>query len=38
MLGRKVSEKPAELTCALILAAVLGPAVLAEEDGDGDLD
>ena len=37
MLGRKVSERPTELTCALTLAAVLGPAVLAEEDGDADL-
>jgi hypothetical protein len=33
MLGRKVTEDPIELTCALKLAAVLGPAVLAHEDG-----
>jgi len=32
MLGRKVSERPIELTCALTLADVLGPAVLAGED------
>ena len=31
LLGRKVSESPIELTCALKLAAVLGPAVLADE-------
>jgi hypothetical protein len=29
LLGRKVSERPIELSCALKLAAVLGPAVLA---------
>jgi DNA-binding PucR family transcriptional regulator len=34
MLGRKVTENPIELTCALKLAAVLGPAVLAGEDAD----
>jgi DNA-binding PucR family transcriptional regulator len=35
MLGRKVSERPIELTCALTLADILGPAVLAaEEPGD----
>ncbi len=33
MLGRKVSERPIELTCALTLTAVLGSAVLAAEDG-----
>ena len=33
ILGRKVTESPIELTCALTLAAVLGPAVLAGEDG-----
>jgi PucR C-terminal helix-turn-helix domain/GGDEF-like domain len=34
LLGRKVTERPIELTCALKLAAVLGPAVLAvEQDG-----
>jgi DNA-binding PucR family transcriptional regulator len=32
MLGRKVNETPIELTCALKLAAVLGPAVLASQD------
>jgi DNA-binding PucR family transcriptional regulator len=31
LLGHKVSESPIELTCALKLAAVLGPAVLADE-------
>jgi len=35
LLGRRVTEEPIELTCALMLAAVLGPAVLAG-DGDGD--
>jgi hypothetical protein len=29
MLGRRVSESPIELSCALMLAAALGPAVLA---------
>jgi DNA-binding PucR family transcriptional regulator len=38
ILGRKVSQSPIELTCALTLAAVLGPAVLAGEDGGVDLD
>jgi DNA-binding PucR family transcriptional regulator len=33
MLGRKVTVRPIELTCALTLAGVLGPAVLAGEDG-----
>ena len=33
LLGRKVSESPIELTCALKIAAVLGPAVLTDEDG-----
>jgi len=37
LLGRKVSEQPVELTCALTLASVLGPAVLAGEDSTGDL-
>jgi DNA-binding PucR family transcriptional regulator len=35
LLGRRVTENSVELTCALTLAAVLGPAVLAGEDGDG---
>jgi DNA-binding PucR family transcriptional regulator len=30
LLGRKLSERPAELLCALTLAATLGSAVLAE--------
>ena len=38
LLGRKVSESPVELTCALTLAAVLGPAVLVGEDSGIDLD
>jgi hypothetical protein len=38
LLGRRVSENPVELTSALTLAAVLGPAVLADEDGGGMLD
>jgi DNA-binding PucR family transcriptional regulator len=38
LLGRKVSERPVELTCALTLADVLGPAVLAGEDTGIDLD
>ncbi len=38
LLGHKVGENPIELTCALKLAAVLGPVVLAGEDGDSDLD
>jgi hypothetical protein len=33
MLGHKVTERPIELTCALTLAGVLGPAVLAHDDG-----
>ena len=36
LLGRRVTEDPIELLCALTLAAVLGPAVLAGEDGGGD--
>jgi hypothetical protein len=35
LLGRRVTDDPIELTCALTLAAVLGPSVLAE-DGDGE--
>ena len=31
LLGRRVSEDPIELTCALTLAVVLGPAVLASD-------
>ena len=38
LLGRKVGERPIELTCALTLAAALGPAVLAGEDGGVDVD
>jgi hypothetical protein len=34
LLGRKVTEHPTELTCALTLAATLGPAVLGD-DGSG---
>ena len=30
LLGRRVSDEPAELLCALVLAAVLGEAVLAD--------
>jgi DNA-binding PucR family transcriptional regulator len=30
LLGRRVTENPIELTCALTLAAALGPAVLSE--------
>jgi DNA-binding PucR family transcriptional regulator len=33
LLGRRVNEDPIELTCALTLAAVLGPAVIAGDDG-----
>jgi hypothetical protein len=33
LLGRRVTERPVELTCALTLAAALGSAVLADEDG-----
>jgi hypothetical protein len=32
MLGRKISERPIELTCALTLASMLGPAVLTQAD------
>jgi hypothetical protein len=32
LLGRRVSERPVELTCALTLAAALGPAVLVEDE------
>ena len=35
LLGRRVTDDPIELTCALTLAAVLGASVLAE-DGDGE--
>ncbi len=38
LLGRSVSEDPIELTCALTLAAVLGPTVLAREDGTANVD
>ena len=31
LLGRRVSDDPVELTCALTLAAVLGSAVLTGE-------
>jgi hypothetical protein len=34
LLGHKVGDRPIELTCALTLASVLGPAVLAGGDGD----
>ena len=30
LLGRRVTESPIELTCALTLAAALGPAVLSD--------
>jgi len=33
LLGRRVSADPVELTCALTLAAALGPAMLADEGG-----
>jgi hypothetical protein len=36
LLGRRVTEDPIELICALTLAVVLGPAVLAAEDGPAD--
>jgi DNA-binding PucR family transcriptional regulator len=36
LLGRKVSDGPIELTCALKLAAVLGPAVLTDEESGVD--
>ncbi|MDA0159893.1 helix-turn-helix domain-containing protein [Solirubrobacter ginsenosidimutans] len=32
LLGRRVTDDPIELTCALTLAAVLGSSVLAEDD------
>ena len=35
LLGRRVSDDPIELTCALTLAAVLGPAVLADTVASG---
>jgi sugar diacid utilization regulator len=36
LLGRRVTDEPVELTCALTLAAALGSAVLAgDEDGGG---
>ena len=38
MLGHKVSESPIELTCALTLAATLGPAVLAGNEREVDSD
>ena len=38
ILGRKVTERPIELTCALTLAACLGQAVLPGEGGDADFD
>jgi DNA-binding PucR family transcriptional regulator len=38
MLGRKVTERQIELTCALTLARALGPAVLAGEDSGVELD
>jgi hypothetical protein len=38
MLGRKVTENAIELTCALTLAAALGPSVLPGEDAGGDFD
>ena len=34
LLGRRVTEEPVELTCALALAAALGSAVLAGEDSE----
>jgi DNA-binding PucR family transcriptional regulator len=37
LLGRRVTEDPVELTCALTLAAALGGAVLAAEDGGKEL-
>jgi hypothetical protein len=37
MLGRKVTERPVELICALTLARALGPAVLAGEHSGVDL-
>jgi PucR C-terminal helix-turn-helix domain/GGDEF-like domain len=38
MLEHKVTENPIELICALTLAATLGPAVLAADDGGGERD
>jgi DNA-binding PucR family transcriptional regulator len=38
MLGRKVLERPIELSCALTLTSVLGSAVLAGEDGVTEFD
>jgi hypothetical protein len=37
MLGRQLDQSPVELTCALTLAAALGPAVLAGEVGEASL-
>ena len=37
LMGRRVTDSPVELTCALTLAAALGPAVLADEDGGEEL-
>jgi PucR C-terminal helix-turn-helix domain/GGDEF-like domain len=34
LLGHEVGQSPVELTCALTLAAALGAAVLADEDGE----
>jgi hypothetical protein len=36
LLGRRVTDEPIELTCALSLAAALGPAVLAGAEDDGE--
>jgi DNA-binding PucR family transcriptional regulator len=36
LLGRRVTDEPIELTCALTLAAVLGSAVLAADEHDGE--
>jgi hypothetical protein len=36
LLGRRVTDEPIELTCALTLAAVLGSAVLAADKDDGE--
>ena len=36
LLGRRVTDEPIELTCALTLAAALGRAVLAGADDDGE--
>jgi DNA-binding PucR family transcriptional regulator len=36
LLGRRVTDEPIELTCALTLAAVLGSAVLAADEDDGE--